>query len=272
MLDLIVQKASYFGFIAFLALCGLGLPIPEEAPLILAGVLSRNGTLEHPSLAFAACLVGAVLGDSLMYFIGRRLGHGYLRKHPRFARFIDPEKEAKFEAAVTRHGFKLVLLTRFLIGVRGPVYFAAGAARVPYLRFLLWDAVSATMVVSVVFGLGYYYGEQIAGWVTNVEWALTVLALLGAGAGGVVFYRQYKARLSEAIDRLSEPDEGANAAAGEANSGDDAAASITPDDREGDKQADAGPADRGGVINEAPAADSAGSKEPTPETRRELSA
>jgi len=73
-LDFLVEHASYFGFIAFLAMCGVGLPIPEEAPLVLAGVLSSHGEL-NPWLAFAACLVGALLGDSVMYGIGRRCGH-----------------------------------------------------------------------------------------------------------------------------------------------------------------------------------------------------
>lgn len=205
MLDLIVQKASYLGIIAFLALCGLGLPVPEEAPLILAGVLSANGTLDHPSLAYASCLFGALLGDSIMYFIGRRLGHGYLRQHPKFARFVDPQKEEKFERAVTDHGFKLVLLTRFLIGVRGPVYFAAGAARVPYWRFFLWDLVAASIVVSVVFGLGYYYGEQISGWVKKTEYALTAIVILvGLGVAGYLGYRRYNRRVYQTIDRLAE--------------------------------------------------------------------
>ncbi|MEM6798236.1 MAG: DedA family protein [Planctomycetota bacterium] len=205
-LDLVVQKASYFGFIAFLALCGLGLPIPEEAPLVLAGVLSSNGTLEHPTWAFGACLLGALLGDSIMYFIGRRLGHGYLMKHPRFARFIDPEREEKFEHIVTRHGFKLVLLTRFLIGVRGPVYFAAGAARVPYWRFLMWDFFAASIVVSVVFGLGYYYGQSIEELIRKAENILTIVVVAVVAIALFVgfFHRRMKAALEHLAEEVEE--------------------------------------------------------------------
>lgn len=212
MLELLVQKANYLGFIVFLALCGLGLPIPEEAPLVLAGVLSSNGGLDHPTWAFGACLLGALLGDSIMYFIGRRLGHGYLMKHPSFARFIDPEREEKFEHIVTRHGFKLLLVTRFLVGVRGPVYFAAGAARVPYWRFLLWDGVAATMVVSVVFGLGYYYGEQIEKWVRVAELGATLLVLAVVAIVGVVIYRNVQGRMRAALDHLADEVEAEEAA------------------------------------------------------------
>ncbi|MEM9185764.1 MAG: DedA family protein [Planctomycetota bacterium] len=204
MLELIVEKASYLGFIAFLALCGLGLPVPEEAPLVLAGVLSSNGSLEHPTWAFGACLLGALLGDSVMYFIGRRLGHGYLMKHPHFARFVDPEREEKFEHIVTRHGFKLVLVTRFLVGLRGPVYFAAGAARVPYWRFLLWDLFAATIVVSVVFGLGYYYGEQIAKWVRMAELAATLVVVAGVALVGFLLYGRLQKRMHAALEHLAD--------------------------------------------------------------------
>ena len=204
MLELIIQKVSYLGFIVFLALTGVGLPIPEEAPLVLAGVLSANGTLEYPWLAYLSCLIGALLGDTIMYTIGRRLGHGYLMSHPRFAKFINPEQEEKFEHIVNAHGFKALLLTRFLIGVRGPVYFAAGAARVPYLRFLMWDLCAATMVVSVVFGLSYRYGEQISGWIRNAEYALTGVVAIVVLSVGLFVYRRYKGRIAAALDRLGD--------------------------------------------------------------------
>lgn len=203
-LDWLIQKTSYLGFIAFLALCGLGLPIPEEVALVTAGVFSSNGTLDHPTMAFAACLIGALLGDSIMYAIGRRLGHGYLMKHPRFAWLIDPEREEKFEQIVQRHGFKLLLFTRFLVGVRGPVYFAAGAARVPYWRFLLWDGVAATMVVSIVFGLGYFYGAEITRWVRTFELGATLVVLVVVLALAAVLYTRFHRRLRAALENLAD--------------------------------------------------------------------
>lgn len=204
-LDFLVNDLRYAGIIAFLTLCGCGIPIPEEIPLVAAGVLSSNGTLE-PWFAFAACLVGAVLGDSVMYGIGRRFGHGWLTRHPSVARFIDAEKEEKFEHAVRRHGFKVLLLTRFLIGVRGPVYYAAGAAKVPYLRFLAWDIVSATLVVGIVFGLAYRFGEGIARIVHEAEFALTVLVLGLAAVGAVYLYKQQTKRMAAALEDLAEHD------------------------------------------------------------------
>lgn len=205
MLDFLINNFGYVGIIAFLALCGCGIPVPEEVPLVLAGVLSSNHTL-NPWFAFGACLSGALLGDSLMYAIGRHFGHGWLTRHPSVARWIDADKEEKFEHAVRRHGFKVVLLTRFLIGVRGPVYYAAGAAKVPYLRFLLWDLVSATLVVGVVFGLAYYFGDGIARLVHNTEIALTVLLLGLAAVGVFVIYKRQTKRMAAALEDIAEHD------------------------------------------------------------------
>lgn len=216
MLQQIIEQVPYLAYAAFtvfLALTGLGLPIPEEAPLVLAGVLSANGTLEYPLLAYLSCLLGSLIGDSIMYGIGRHFGHGFLLSHPKIAKFVDPEKEEQFEHIVNRHGFKALLLTRFLIGVRGPVYFAAGAARVPYLRFLCWDLVAATMVVSVVFGLAYKYGDHVSTWIKEAQYGLTALAFVViASAVGFILYRLQGKKVSAALDRLSEQSEAEEAA------------------------------------------------------------
>lgn len=205
MLELLVQKVGLWAFVGFLALIGVGLPIPEEAPLVLAGALSRNGVFP-PLLAFGACLLGALLGDSLMYAIGRHLGHPFLMKHPTFARFVNAEEEEKIEHVIRRHGFKVLLGTRFLIGVRGAVYFAAGAAKVPYLQFLLWDLVAATLVVSIVFGLGYAFGEWIGELIKDTEKLLTVIlapVLIGVG---VYLYRKRVQRIEQEIARMEAED------------------------------------------------------------------
>ena len=63
------ERGSYLGIVFFLTLTGIGLPIPEEVPIVAAGIASRTGAL-HWYYALPACLVGALLGDSLMYSIG----------------------------------------------------------------------------------------------------------------------------------------------------------------------------------------------------------
>ena len=65
----LIGKFGYVGIALILILGGLGLPIPEEAPIILAAVLTRNGQMSAP-LALASCLGGVLLGDFVVYLLG----------------------------------------------------------------------------------------------------------------------------------------------------------------------------------------------------------
>ena len=171
----LLHPGSYFGIFVLMVLTGCGLPAPEEVFIIGAGVLSAQGEL-RPALAFAACLLGALVGDAAMYYIGRRFGHNLIYVHPKFAKFVGAQREEHFERAVMRHGFKVLLLARFMIGVRGPVYLAAGVVRMPFLKFLLWDLICATLVVGAFFSLSFAYGDEIARLLRDAEVTLTLIA------------------------------------------------------------------------------------------------
>ncbi len=191
MIDFFLQHGSYFGITFILILSGAGLPVPEEVPVFLAGVLSSNGTLD-PTLAFLSCLIGALLGDTLMYWIGHHFGRNILRKQGWWARVIHPEREAKIERAIQDHGLKVLFLSRFVVGLRSPIYVAAGILRVPYRRFLLMDALCATTVVGTFFLLSYLFGQTITDWIRDLEYAATAVVVLGILVA--VFWYRYAKR------------------------------------------------------------------------------
>ncbi len=203
MFDWLLQSGSYLGIFSFMVLTGCGLPLPEEVAIVYAGVQSAQGDLLTPA-AYVACLAGALIGDAAMYGIGRRFGHSLVRRHPRLAKLVHAEREEQFERAILRHGFKVLLLSRFMVGVRGPVYLAAGVVRMPFRRFLLWDLVCATIVVSVFFAVAYYLGEvfdqdAIGGMVRETELAITVVALATVGIIAFVALRRHRRRLLEQV-------------------------------------------------------------------------
>ncbi len=183
------HPTSYFGIFAFIMLTGCGLPLPEEVAIVLAGVLSAQGTFEW-QWAFAACLAGALVGDSLMYTIGYYGGLRLLYSHPRFAKLLGAQREARFEQAIQRHAFKVMLLSRFMVGVRGPVYLAAGIVRLPFRIFVLCDLVCATLVVGFFFGLSYAFGPVVGHWIRSGEiWVTVVVILAILAIGGLLYYR-----------------------------------------------------------------------------------
>ena len=216
-MDFLLQF-GYLGIIVFLVLTGCGMPIPEEVAIVFAGVVSSQGHLD-PKMAAAACLFGAFLGDSIMYAIGYHFGHNLMAQHPKLGRFVGAEREEHFEKAILRHGFKVMLLARFMVGVRGPVYLAAGVVRMPYRRFLLWDLICATLVVSVFFSLSFFYGRQITELIRNAELTFTLVVFILGFLAGLWWMRRRRQRLlDKAIDRNAEHNPLAKVASGSQNS------------------------------------------------------
>jgi len=193
MTELLLGHGKYLALIVVLILTGAGLPVPEEVPIVAAGVLSAHRQMD-PWLAFGACLVGAILGDSVMYWIGYHFGRGFVWRHPRWARFLHPEREEQIEQMLQHHGLKMFFLARFLVGVRAPMYMAAGVLKVPFRRFLLTDLFCATVVIGMLFGLSYAYGETISSWIRNAEVGLTVVVALIVLGVGFYLWRRHRRR------------------------------------------------------------------------------
>jgi len=195
---------AYVGIAVFLMLTGAGLPIPEEVFIIAAGMASSHGAL-NPWLALSACLFGALAGDCVMYWIGYHFGRNVVREHPRWVRFVKAEREAHIEEMIEKHGLKVFFLARFLVGLRSPVYLAAGILRVPFRRFLLIDLFCATMVIGTFFVLSYEYGTVIVRWIRLGEGSLTVVVVLVLLiAAGVYCWRRRRRKRTEAPPELSE--------------------------------------------------------------------
>jgi len=200
MIEWLVERGSYLGIVLFLTLTGIGLPVPEEVPLVAAGVASRLGQLRW-YYALPACLVGALLGDSLMYAIGRFFGARVLKEHPWWSGFLTEERERKIEELLKRHGIKAFFVARFLVGLRSPFYLTAGMLRVKYRWFLLADFICATVVIGAVFGLAYLFGEGIVGLIQMAERGLTLLVLAaGTIALAVLAFFWFRRRRMEMLD------------------------------------------------------------------------
>ncbi len=199
---------GYAGIILYMILTGCGLPIPEEVAIIAGGALAANGKL-HWELTLGSLLIGALVGDCVMYFIGYHFGRRLLEENRVWKRLITPEREKKVEELLAQHGVKVLLGARFLVGLRGPMYITAGILKVPFRRFLLADLFCATLVVSLFFGLTYFYGKEIIRIIHEGEGWLTIAVLTGGiVVGGVslwLYLRRQKAKratLSQQIGPL----------------------------------------------------------------------
>ncbi len=189
----LVPDYGYVGIIVFLMLTGCGLPLPEEVALIAAGVLSAppNSRMD-PWIALACCLIGCLIGDSIMYFIGRKIGRRVMNSNTPWGKYLTPEREKLLEKMIHQHGVIVLFVARFLIGIRSPVYLTAGILKFPYWRFILADLFCASVVILLFFGLSYYFGEAVGQWIKNAEYGLTIVVVIGLIIAGVMAWRHYK--------------------------------------------------------------------------------
>jgi membrane protein DedA with SNARE-associated domain len=186
----LIGKYGYVGIALILILGGLGLPIPEEMPIIVAAILTRNGQMiVLPALA--SCLAGVLLGDFVVYLLGYFYGEKVLSL-PLTRRFLTRRREAQIKGYFHRHGFKILVSGRLMPGFRTAAYLTAGILRLPTLKLLLTDLVAATLSTLLMFGLGFLFAEPIKKGIHEVQQWLTLL--LGSGVVGWILYRYYRAR------------------------------------------------------------------------------
>lgn len=184
---------------------GAGVIVPGETLVIIGGVYAGIGDLWLPGVATVA-VVGAILGDNLGYWIGRRFGRGFLERHGRKL-FITPERLVAAEAYYARHGGKTVFFGRFVPVVRSVGFIVAGVSQMPWKRFLIYDIAGATVWGIGHSLIGYALGESYERWeryATPFGIALFVLLVLLIGASKLLAARR---RVKEALDEDEDEDE-----------------------------------------------------------------
>ena len=133
-------------------------PLPEELALLGAGWWAHAGALPLWG-AWLAAWLAILAGDTASYLIGRSFLPRLLRT--RFGkRIVAPDLRKWGEDLVRRHGFRAILLGRFLVALRGPVYLAIGGSKYPMLRFELINGCVGLIEVALLVGLGYEFGRS----------------------------------------------------------------------------------------------------------------
>jgi membrane protein DedA with SNARE-associated domain len=159
MIQEVIAHFTYIGIFVMLLVASLGVPIPEEIPIVAAAVLSHEG-LARWWIALPVCILGVLSGDVVLYWSGRHWGERLLNW--RVVRLVlDLEREDRFKAAYRRHAGKTIFTARHVMGLRAAAFLTAGIAHVPFWKFLAADGVAATLGVPVGFGLAYLFTDQL---------------------------------------------------------------------------------------------------------------
>ena len=174
MLDYLITIAGQIGHWGYLVIfiivaleCQvvLGLVMPGESFVLASGLLAEQGLLDMGVLIFVISSA-AIVGDSIGYELGRHLGRGWLLRHGgRFG--LGQEQLDRVDGFFVRHGGKVVFSSHFLHLLRALMPFLAGARRMRYLKFLLFNAVGCIVWAAVFVSIGYLAGES---WHVAAKW------------------------------------------------------------------------------------------------------
>ena len=131
--------------------------LPGDSLLFAAGALAPQGAL-NIWLLFIVCAVAAVIGDTVNYHIGKVTGLG-VTNHQTFGRLIKTEHLAKATDFFNQYGGKTIVFARFMPFIRTFIPFVAGASRMNYSYFIIYNIIGAVLWVAICLGLGYFFGN-----------------------------------------------------------------------------------------------------------------
>ncbi len=177
---------TYITLFVFLLLSGLGLPLPEEVPLLLAGYLASQQTA-NLWVVIPVGLAGALVSDVLLFMATHRWrSHIFRWRWTRAT--IRPRHLVVARRQFHNHGLKIVLVARWLPALRSAVCLTAGLTGVPFWRFMLVDAMAACITVSTSILLGYSAGAHIGRLISGFRRAehIVLMTVIVAAVVGVL--------------------------------------------------------------------------------------
>lgn len=179
LIDLITRLGNWGYLVIFLGAaleCAafLGVVVPGESLVLVAGFFAHRHVLDLDEVILVV-VAGAIVGDNIGYELGRHLGRDWLLRYGR--RFGLRERHlARVDAFFARHGGRAVFLGRFVGFARALVPFVAGASRMRYRQFLLYNGMGAALWGVAFTLLGYFLG---ASWRMAEKWVGRSSAIIG---------------------------------------------------------------------------------------------
>lgn len=162
-LSALSSPLEHYGLWAILLLVFLedfGIPVPGETVLIAGAVYAGSGRLNVVAvgvIGFAA----AVAGDNVGYAIGRFGGHALVLRWGKYV-FLTEERLEKARSFFNRHGGKIIVIARFLEGLRQANGIIAGITEMRWLRFLMFNMIGAALWVGCWVSVGFFAGQHIS--------------------------------------------------------------------------------------------------------------
>lgn len=171
----------------------LGFVLPGETAVVVGGFLAYEGKVPLWAV-FATAIVGAILGDSVGYEVGKKWGDALLDKAPK--RFVKPVHIVQGKQLINRLGGQAVFAGRWTAVLRALVPSLCGTAKMPYRTFLLWNAIGGVTWATAFVLIGYLAGtawDRVEGYANTAGYVLFG-ALLVVAVGFAFWHRRRQAK------------------------------------------------------------------------------
>ncbi len=153
---------NHYGYLAILGLVMIedfGVPLPGETVLILGAVYAGTGRLNIVLVALLAFL-GAIAGDNIGFAVGHFGGRPLLDRYGRYV-LITPRALDNATQFFERHGGKIIIVARFIEGLRQANGIIAGISGMHWAKFVVFNAIGAALWVATWATIGYVSGSHI---------------------------------------------------------------------------------------------------------------
>ena len=182
MIAFFTHFVARFGYVAVAVLVmleGFGIPLPGETAIVTAAAFAGNGALNIYGVVLAAT-IGAALGGTGGYWLGRWGGRGLMVRHGHWVR-LSPERLATTEAYFARHGASTVFFARFVALLRIFGSLIAGVAHMPFLKFTIVNLAGGFFWSATFSALGFAFGrnlDMLDDYIAQFSIGVTVLVLV----------------------------------------------------------------------------------------------
>jgi len=195
----LLSTHGYWLVAAVVTLESMGIPLPGETTLVTAAIYA--GTTHHLQIGpvIAAAAVGAIVGDNIGFWVGRRFGVGLLHRYGHLVR-LDRKRIRLGQFLFERHGGKVVFFGRFVAVLRALAALLAGVNGMDVRRFVIFNATGGIVWATLYGVAAYLFGEQVErmqGPVATAGLAVAVIAVVL----GLWMARRHERALAAHADR-----------------------------------------------------------------------
>ena len=184
-----VHQYGYVGVGLLITLEDFGVPVPGETVLIAAAFFAGLGELNIYIVVLVG-FIGAVVGDSIGFAIGEYGGHPLVERFGKYV-FLTPKRLHAAEAFFNRNGGKVIVVARFISGLRQLNGIIAGLSEMKWLRFVSFNIIGAALWVCTWAAVGYFGGSNID---TFLRYQLYLTIAVLTTISGIVAYKIIKKR------------------------------------------------------------------------------